>query len=146
MNDLALTCSGLTDLVTDYLDNALDPHRALSFEMHAVFCPGCRVFVTQMRETVERLSVAASRSPRASARTEFRPSGAARDRVQVPSRRAPRAVQRHRVAALDREVEGDRPPDPCRNGVHACRVGDLDTGSTTSFLEVELGGESSRSA
>ena len=60
MNDLALTCSGLTDLVTDYLDNALDPHRALSFEMHAVFCPGCRVFVTQMRETVERLTVAAA--------------------------------------------------------------------------------------
>ena len=55
MSDLALTCSGLTDLVTDYLDSALDPHRALTFETHAVFCPGCRVFVTQMRETVERL-------------------------------------------------------------------------------------------
>jgi anti-sigma factor RsiW len=55
MSDLALTCSGLTDLVTDYLDGALDPHRALTFETHAVFCPGCHVFVTQMRETVERL-------------------------------------------------------------------------------------------
>lgn len=55
MSDLALTCSSLTDLVTDYLDSALDPRRTLSFETHAVFCPGCRVFVTQMRETVERL-------------------------------------------------------------------------------------------
>jgi hypothetical protein len=55
MSDLALTCSGLTDLVTDYLDSALDPQRGLSFETHAVCCPGCRVFVTQMRETVERL-------------------------------------------------------------------------------------------
>jgi len=55
MSDLALTCSGLADLVTDYLDSALDPHRALTFETHAVFCPGCRVFVTEMRETVARL-------------------------------------------------------------------------------------------
>jgi anti-sigma factor RsiW len=55
MSDLALTCSGLTDLVADYMDSALDPDRALAFETHTVFCPGCRVFVTQMQETVERL-------------------------------------------------------------------------------------------
>ena len=55
MNELALTCTGLTDLVTDYLDRSLDPQRALTFETHAVFCPGCRVFLAQIRETVERL-------------------------------------------------------------------------------------------
>jgi Putative zinc-finger len=55
VNDLALTCSGLADLVTDYLDRRLDAGRALNFETHAVFCPGCRIFVTQLRETVERL-------------------------------------------------------------------------------------------
>lgn len=55
MNELSLTCSGLTDLVTDYIDGALEPRRSLAFETHAVFCPGCRVFVGQIRETVARL-------------------------------------------------------------------------------------------
>lgn len=55
MSELSLTCSGLTDLVTDYLDQALDPRRALTFETHVVFCPGCRVFVGQLRDTVTRL-------------------------------------------------------------------------------------------
>jgi hypothetical protein len=55
MNELSLTCSGLTELVTDYLDQSLDPGRVLTFETHAVFCPGCRVFIGQIRETVSRL-------------------------------------------------------------------------------------------
>jgi anti-sigma factor RsiW len=55
VNELSLTCSGLTDLATDYIDGALDPRRALTFETHAVFCPGCRVFVGQIRDTVARL-------------------------------------------------------------------------------------------
>jgi putative zinc finger protein len=55
VSELALTCSGLTELVTDYLDSTLDERRAVRFETHAVFCPGCRVFLGQMRETVERL-------------------------------------------------------------------------------------------
>jgi hypothetical protein len=55
VNDLSLTCSGLTELVTDYVDQSLDPRRTLAFETHAVFCPGCRVFIGQIRETVARL-------------------------------------------------------------------------------------------
>ena len=55
MTELALTCSGLTELVTDYIDRSLDPRRTLAFETHAVFCPGCRVLVGQIRETVDRL-------------------------------------------------------------------------------------------
>jgi len=55
MSELSLTCSGLADLVTDYLDQTLDPRKALTFETHAVFCPGCRVFVGQLRDTVSRL-------------------------------------------------------------------------------------------
>lgn len=55
MSELALTCSGLTELVTDYVEHALDPRRTTSFEAHVVFCPGCRVFLGQTRETVKRL-------------------------------------------------------------------------------------------
>ena len=63
MNELSLTCSGLTDLVTDYIDGALDPRRALTFETHAVFCPGCRVFVGQIRETITRLQTLPAEPP-----------------------------------------------------------------------------------
>ncbi len=55
MSELDLTCSGLADEVTDYLEHALDARRTLSFETHAVFCTGCRVFLDQTRETIERL-------------------------------------------------------------------------------------------
>ena len=55
MTELSLTCSGLTELVTDYLDQSLDERRTLTFETHAVFCPGCRVFIGQIRDTVSRL-------------------------------------------------------------------------------------------
>lgn len=68
MNELSLTCSGLTDLVTEYLDGALDSRQALTFETHAVFCPGCRVFLGQIRETVERLHGLTTVSPSAEER------------------------------------------------------------------------------
>jgi putative zinc finger protein len=55
VTDASLDCSGLTELVTDYLEHALDPRRALSFETHTVFCPGCRVLLGQTRDIIERL-------------------------------------------------------------------------------------------
>jgi hypothetical protein len=63
MSDLALTCSGLTELVTDYVEQVLDPRRTLSFEAHAVFCPGCRVFLSQTREAIDRLHAVPRESP-----------------------------------------------------------------------------------
>lgn len=56
MSSLALTCSDLTELVTDYLEHQLNVERMLNFEMHVVYCPGCRTFVSQMREMARRLA------------------------------------------------------------------------------------------
>jgi putative zinc finger protein len=63
VSDLALTCSGLTELVTDYVEHVLDPRRTLSFEAHMVFCPGCRVFLSQTREAIDRLHAVPQEPP-----------------------------------------------------------------------------------
>jgi len=46
-----LTCQGLVELVTDYLDDALDERTANLFEQHVSLCPGCATYLSQMKET-----------------------------------------------------------------------------------------------
>ena len=55
MSEHSIACVGVTDVVSDYLDGTLDSRRIVTVELHAVFCPGCRVFIRQMRDTVQRL-------------------------------------------------------------------------------------------
>ncbi len=50
-----LTCQELVELVTDYLDGALDERTADRFEQHVAVCPGCDTYVQQMKETVSLL-------------------------------------------------------------------------------------------
>jgi predicted anti-sigma-YlaC factor YlaD len=51
----ALTCQGVVELVTDYLEGALDAETADLFEEHVALCPGCSTYVDQMRETASVL-------------------------------------------------------------------------------------------
>jgi anti-sigma factor RsiW len=46
-----LTCQELVELVTDYLDGALDEETADRFERHVALCPGCTTYLDQMRQT-----------------------------------------------------------------------------------------------
>jgi anti-sigma factor RsiW len=46
-----LTCQELVELVTDYLDGALDEETADRFERHVARCPGCTTYLEQMRQT-----------------------------------------------------------------------------------------------
>ena len=46
-----LTCQELVELVTDYLDGALDEETADRFEQHLSVCPGCETYLGQMKET-----------------------------------------------------------------------------------------------
>lgn len=55
MNSLEITCAHLSDLVTTYMESALDPKQQLSFETHLVYCTDCMVFLGQIRDTVELL-------------------------------------------------------------------------------------------
>ena len=55
-----LSCQELVELVTDYLEGALSEAERGRFEEHLRPCEGCRVYVEQMRQTIEvvgRLSV-----------------------------------------------------------------------------------------
>jgi anti-sigma factor RsiW len=47
-----MSCRELVELVTDYLEDALDPVTRERFEEHLQFCDGCVAYVEQMRTTV----------------------------------------------------------------------------------------------
>jgi len=44
-----LTCQELVELVTDYLEDRLDPVQRARFEAHVAICPGCDAYLEQMR-------------------------------------------------------------------------------------------------
>lgn len=52
MTDLAdISCQAVVELVTEYLDGALDPATTQLVEHHLELCPGCLNYVEQMRTT-----------------------------------------------------------------------------------------------
>jgi anti-sigma factor RsiW len=50
-----LTCREIVELVTDYLEQALDAEERARFEEHLADCAPCQAHVDQMRRTVEVL-------------------------------------------------------------------------------------------
>lgn len=50
-----LTCQELVELVTDYLEGALEEQTTARFEQHLAMCDGCRAYLDQMKETASRL-------------------------------------------------------------------------------------------
>jgi anti-sigma factor RsiW len=50
-----LTCKELVELVTDYLENTLTPLDRARFEAHLGVCPGCSIYLNQMRRTIHTL-------------------------------------------------------------------------------------------
>ncbi len=47
-----LTCRELVELVTAYFEGALPTDERASFERHVGVCPGCAIYVEQMRQTI----------------------------------------------------------------------------------------------
>lgn len=47
-----LSCQGLTELVTDYLEGQLSLWRRLQMELHLGMCKHCRSYLRQMKTTV----------------------------------------------------------------------------------------------
>ena len=47
-----LSCQEFAELVTDYLEDALDPAMRARFDEHLVDCPDCPVYLHQMREII----------------------------------------------------------------------------------------------
>jgi anti-sigma factor RsiW len=50
--DRELACRDVVELVTAYLEHALEPADRERFEEHLVFCDGCSTYLDQMRATV----------------------------------------------------------------------------------------------
>jgi predicted anti-sigma-YlaC factor YlaD len=53
MSDQALTCQELVELVTDYLENALQAEERARFEAHLSGCDGCTNYLEQLRQTIQ---------------------------------------------------------------------------------------------
>jgi anti-sigma factor RsiW len=50
--DRELACNEMVELVTAYIENALEPVDRERFEEHLVFCDGCDRYLDQMRATI----------------------------------------------------------------------------------------------
>jgi anti-sigma factor RsiW len=48
-----LDCNEIVELVTDYLEGALDARTAAAFAEHLAICAGCRRYVEQIRRTID---------------------------------------------------------------------------------------------
>jgi anti-sigma factor RsiW len=55
MTQPAVTCRQVVELVSDYLDDTLEPDLRGSVEEHLSACPGCLEYLTQMRVTIGSL-------------------------------------------------------------------------------------------
>ncbi len=51
-DELRITCADSIELVTDYLESALNPFDLDAFETHLGLCEGCQVFLDQIRKTI----------------------------------------------------------------------------------------------
>ena len=47
-----LSCRELVELVTDYLEGALPPAERARFDAHVAECPGCELYVEQIRTAI----------------------------------------------------------------------------------------------
>jgi anti-sigma factor RsiW len=47
-----LSCQELVELVTDYFEGVLPPEERERFDAHVAECPGCDIYVRQMRTTL----------------------------------------------------------------------------------------------
>jgi len=65
--DGPLVCRELVELVSDYLEDALDDAQRARFEAHIAGCENCSAYVRQMRETLTLMGelTPESLSPRA---------------------------------------------------------------------------------
>ena len=51
-----LTCREFVEVLTDYLEGALEPAERAELERHLVICRGCSNYTEQMRSTIGLLS------------------------------------------------------------------------------------------
>lgn len=68
---IEMSCAELVELVTAYLEDALDRETRSRFEAHLADCTGCERYLDQFRETIARLGELPPRTLSAQARSEL---------------------------------------------------------------------------
>ena len=58
-----IRCHEIVELVTDYLEDALDEASRTRFELHIVVCRGCANYLDQMRATGDVVGESADEEP-----------------------------------------------------------------------------------
>ena len=71
MIDPQLRCVELVELVTDWMDHALDDRTVSRLEEHLVICPPCSEYVTQLRQSATLLRTLDDDAPPPEARREL---------------------------------------------------------------------------
>jgi hypothetical protein len=71
LNTNRLTCKEAVELVTDYLEEALLPEMEARFKRHLDTCPGCTIYVDQMRQTLHTLRQLTVETPSGEAQQEL---------------------------------------------------------------------------
>jgi anti-sigma factor RsiW len=59
-----LTCRELVEVLTDYLEGALEADERADVERHLVICHGCQDYAEQFRSTIDLLGRIAADEPR----------------------------------------------------------------------------------
>jgi predicted anti-sigma-YlaC factor YlaD len=68
---LQIACQEVVELLTDYLEGALQPEQVSEIEAHLKLCDGCAVYLDQMRETIRLLGTVPAQSLSDTALTEL---------------------------------------------------------------------------
>jgi predicted anti-sigma-YlaC factor YlaD len=50
-----MTCKEFVELITDYLEGTMPLIQRLRFHLHLGLCFGCRVYLSQMKQTIKTL-------------------------------------------------------------------------------------------
>jgi anti-sigma factor RsiW len=59
---LDINCNEVVEIVTAYLDGALDDATRLAFDSHLAICEGCELYVEQVRQTVAAIGQVSERT------------------------------------------------------------------------------------
>jgi anti-sigma factor RsiW len=52
---MTISCQEVVEIVTDYLEGQLDESTRTELEAHLALCPGCGLYLEQMRATIDEL-------------------------------------------------------------------------------------------
>jgi predicted anti-sigma-YlaC factor YlaD len=52
MSDQQMTCAELVVVITDYLEGVMSDGDRARFDEHIAVCPGCTIYLEQMRTTI----------------------------------------------------------------------------------------------